>query len=477
MNKPAGGAIRRACRRLLLAALGGVVFFYAAFALLLAASERQWLGRAPFHESIDVRSREPHAVALLDEGADSLAARVRLIEQARRSIDLEFFIYELDGTSRLVSRLLARRAAEGVKVRVLVDFAAPVFKLGPAYAAQLAARGVEVRYYNTASVLRFFAVQHRTHRKLLVVDGETAIVGGRNIADDYFDASERYNFLDSDLRLSGPVVAAVERSFDLYWNSPWAASPEPVPPANAPPMGGDFLVASASDEALERRVRLREPRLFETVCSDVHFVTDYPGSGVERRRVYPALASLANEARTEILLESPYFVLRGEGADLVRGLLARGVRIDVLTNSLRSTDAFYTVAALLPTLGGLERPGFTLWAYRGDPPAGRGAPASRLWGVHAKRGVFDGRTTVVGTYNIDPRSANLNAEMIVVCRDNPALAAAVRRSIERRIAQSTRVVGGEQAAGGWGLVRGAGLGQVLKMALSLPLARYFDFLL
>jgi putative cardiolipin synthase len=469
--------IRRVVRYLLIAAAGSVVLFYVAFAALLTASERQWLGKAPAHAAIDVRSREAHEIELLDGGIESLAARLRLMEQATKSIDLEFFIYELDTTSRLVSQLLARKAREGVRVRILVDFASPVFKLRPAYAAALKAAGVEVKYYNTAGLLRFFAVQHRTHRKLLAVDGRSAIVGGRNIADDYFDVSEHYNFLDCDVRVTGPVVAAIQESFDLYWSSGWSADPERA--VGDEKLGEDFLRPRAEEKALALQAEGSGKRPFTTTCNDLHFVTDYPGAGVERRRVYGALATLSGEAKSEILLESPYFVLQGDGADLVHGLLERGVRLQVLTNSLRSTDAFYTVAALLPGLGSLEHPGFRLWAYRGDPPPSGSAlpPRSRLWGVHAKRGVFDGTTTVIGTYNIDPRSANLNAEMILVCRDNPALAAEMARSIEDRIARSTLITGGAGAAGIEGLLRGASVAQMAKMAASLPLVHFFSFLL
>ena len=469
--------IRRVITYLLAVVVGSVVLFYVAFAALLAASERQWLGKAPAHAAIDVRSRQPHEIQLLDEGIDSLAARLRLMEQATTSIDLEFFIYELDTTSRLVSQLLARKAREGVRVRILVDFAAPVFKLRPAYAAALKAAGVDVKYYNTVSWRRFFAVQHRTHRKLLAVDGRRAIVGGRNIADDYFDVSERYNFLDCDVLVTGPVVGAIEESFALYWNSGWSTEPEPA--AGDENLGNEFLQPRAEEQALALLAAGSGKRPFTTTCNDLHFVTDYPGSGVERRRVYGALAALAGEAKSEILLESPYFVLQGDGADLVHGLLERGVRMQVLTNSLRSTDAYYTVAALLPSLGSLEHPGFKLWAYRGDPPPGGTAlaPRSRLWGVHAKRGVFDGRTSVIGTYNIDPRSANLNSEMILICRDNPVLAAEMARSIGDRIARSTLITGGADAAGIEGLLRGAGAAQLAKTAASLPLVRFFGFLL
>ena len=298
---------------LLLLLVGVPVLLYLAFIAIQEASERQWLGKAPTHEAIDMRSREPHPVALLDVGFDSLATRLRLIEGASRSIELEFFIYEIDTASRLVTQALARKAREGVKVRLLVDFAMPVFKLAPHYAAELAAAGVEVRYYNTAGLARFFASNHRTHRKLLVADRHQAIIGGRNIADDYFDLSTHYNFLDSDLLIQGPVVAAIADSFELYWASDWVARPDK--PVADPATDRALLLAqpSPADASLLAELRAHPSQHKMDTCHDIHFVTDYPGSGVERRKVFRELTRLSQEAKQQILVESPYLVLRDDG--------------------------------------------------------------------------------------------------------------------------------------------------------------------
>ncbi|MFT5447340.1 MAG: putative cardiolipin synthase [Gammaproteobacteria bacterium] len=102
-----------------------------------------------------------------------------------------------------------------MRARLLVDFSLAVFKLRPAYAHELAQAGVQARDYNTTTIARFFSVQHRTHRKILLADGRSAIVGERNIADDYFDLSAHYNFLDSDVSISGDIVGAMRESFDL----------------------------------------------------------------------------------------------------------------------------------------------------------------------------------------------------------------------------------------------------------------------
>ena len=132
------------------------VILYLVFVGLLEITERQWLEKAPAHRSTNVRLLKPHQLPLLDVGMDSLATRLQMIEQAKRSIDLEFFIYELDTTSSLISNALVRRAREGLQVRGIVYFARPVFKLRPVFARKLQAAGVQVSYYNTAGLLRFF---------------------------------------------------------------------------------------------------------------------------------------------------------------------------------------------------------------------------------------------------------------------------------------------------------------------------------
>lgn len=460
--------------------VGIPVVFALTFLGIQEATERQWLGKAPHHEAIAARSTQPHQVALLDVGFDSLAERLRLIESAKESIELEFFIYEIDTASRLITQALARKAQEGVKVRILVDFAMPVFKLAPAYVKTLEAAGVEVRYYNTAGIQRIFAAQHRTHRKLLAVDRERAIVGGRNIGDDYFDLSHHYNFLDSDLMIEGPIAGAIANSFELYWASEWVTKPSEInAEVQEAPLVDDLLGKLSNEEqALASELHQHAAEHTTSTCNDMQFVTDYPGSGVERRKVFLAISELAHEAKHEITVESPYLVLRDDGIAVVKSVVNKGVRVRFLTNSLNSTDAFYTVASLASGLEPLRMPNLEIWAYQGQPPAEASrAPASPRWGVHAKRAVFDDDTVAVGTYNIDPRSANLNSELIVICRGNPALALAMKASMRLRLAQSRPIVGTPQAGGEQALIQGADGEAVFRMRAIAPIARFLDFLM
>src|SRR5215213_10239853 len=229
------GAMRalRLLKRIFLGVIGAILVVYLVFAIGLTVLN--WVVREnpKVDESVLAQSTVPHTITHFDQGAASFQRRLELIAEARKSIALEFFIYDVDDASRLLTLALIKRAREGVQVRILVDFSAPVFKLKPAYARLLGEAGVKVRYYNTSAIYRLVSIQHRSHRKLLIVDGATVLTGGRNIGDDYFDLSQRYNFLDADLEVSGPVVKTVLESFDVYWNSHLGSEPVPEPKPDA----------------------------------------------------------------------------------------------------------------------------------------------------------------------------------------------------------------------------------------------------
>jgi putative cardiolipin synthase len=457
----------RLLKKIVLWAIGGIGAVY----LLLA-----------IEESLEAHSTAPHTLTHFDQGAASFHRRLELIQSAKRSIELEFFIYDVDAASRLLTQALMQKAREGVQVRLLVDFSAPVFKLKPAYAQVLGEAGVKVRYYNTSALFRLVSIQHRSHRKLLIVDGDTVLTGGRNIANDYFDLSDHYNFLDSDLEVTGPIVKTVLESFDVYWNS--HLSTEPVPDASPDADVAAFVAPNERDVALIGRLRaagdayLRSHRQHQ--CRDLRFVTDFPNHGEASRKVFNAIVDELGRAKQEAVVESPYFVIKSGGYAVLEDLHDRGVHVRVLTNSLGSTDASYAVAALYPWLGSLAETGLTLSAYGGAPLPGQSTDlggGNPRWGVHSKRGVIDGHTTLLGTYNMDPRSANLNSELMLVCRGQPELASEVLASIAAREAASRKVIERGAIVHRSALLGDSPLTQRLRFLFEMPIANLFDFLL
>ncbi|WP_158246898.1 phosphatidylserine/phosphatidylglycerophosphate/cardiolipin synthase family protein [Halobacteriovorax sp. DA5] len=426
-------------------------------------------------KSIYSRMKTPHQLEVIPYGVDSFIKRIEMIQNAAESIEVEFFIYDLDLASKVVTSELIKASQRGVQVRILVDFSIAVFKLAPEYTNYLKEKGIEVRYYNTVSNTNFIAVQHRNHRKLLIIDGKIAMTGGRNIANDYFDLGENYNFHDFDITVEGKVVKDIRQSFFSYWESDYASVPE-LPSEN---LQSDFFnIGKDSARLMNYLTKVKEEihtseNKFE--CNDITYITDSPGVLVSNRQVYRRLEELVKSAKSEFLVESPYLVLRSDGANLIKSAIDNGVEFSILTNSLFSTDAYYTAAALALNLRRIHDLGLKTFVYNGTNSYESykllNTNEHSKWGVHSKRAVIDGKHTIVGTYNIDPRSANLNSEMVIICRDNPELAKAVRDDIKLRMNHSRELHGHEI------ITRGAGTMEKLKFYLSMPLVYFLDFLL
>ena len=164
-----------------------------------------------------------HALA---DGRDALAARLVLADAAERSLDVQYFIWNKDMVGRVLLEHLFRAADRGVRVRMLLDDLGTV----PSDAVLLAIDShpnIEVRMFNPIAmrslrmlgiVADFGRINRRMHNKSFIADGQVAIVGGRNIGDEYFGASEATNYADLDVAVIGPVVSEVSDEFELYWN-------------------------------------------------------------------------------------------------------------------------------------------------------------------------------------------------------------------------------------------------------------------
>jgi putative cardiolipin synthase len=277
-------------------------------------------------------------------------------------------------------------------------------------------------------------------------------------------------------------VKTVLESFDVYWHS--HLSTEPAADQSPNPEAATFVLPRASDVAVIAKLRAAGEayRRSQTTheCRDLRFVTDFPNHGEASRKVFNAIVEELGRATREAVVESPYFVIKSGGYAVLEDLHKRRVHVRVLTNSLASTDASYSVAALYPWLGSLADTGLTLSAYSGKPLREQSTDVgggSGRWGVHSKRGVIDGETTLVGTYNIDPRSANLNSELMFVCRGQKELAAEMLRSIAAREAMSGRVIDRGTIVHRSALLGDSPLTQRLRFLLEMPIANLFDFLL
>ena len=475
-------------------------------------------------EGVYRRSKEPQQVTILDSGLASLKKRLDMIENAKRSIEMEYFIYSIDTAGRLITDALIRKARQGVKIRVIVDTSLPIFELNKYYASVLKEAGIQVHYYNPAVLVRVVTAQFRSHRKTLIVDGTEGITGGRNIADEYFDLSNEYNFLDTDIVVKGSIVQDMRSSFEEFWNAeitedaPLVRYPRPSDfPGlsdnyeNDPWVHQDkdarisisrykgevarylegtakakaFTVLTPEDYRIRRYVDTLGAQLLAKeasgVCHDMIFAADFPGMGERTRVLRKQLAVEASLAEKKVYIESPYFVVKKEISTILDDLLSRDVEINVMSNSLYSTDAFYTQAIFDTRIRRWTELGVNVWMHKGyvDQNVYPLIPQARSarWGTHSKRAVIDEKTLIVGTFNMDPRSTNINAEMALICRNNPQLAMALQDNIKEHIASAAKLNRSGFREDGRPMHENVPLSKKMLFWMTLPLASVLDFLL
>lgn len=421
-----------------------------------------------------IKSVKPHNITLLNHGLGSLEERLQMIERAEKFIDVEYFIYRTDKSAKIFTQALIKKAREGVKVRMLLDYFMVKSDLSPFYTHEMEKAGVEIKYFNTTATLNLFSGQYRNHRKVLLVDGKEAITGGRNIGDEYFDLSAEYNFLDRDVYLQGEIVEAIQKTFDETYA---AKLSERVARQAKPQLsdarykrGDDIVlkdqfetdlkrweekVAAAKDfvnsptkRTLESEIRIKGQeelnREYRGVCEQIAYHSEYPTIGTENRKgdrvVKHEIFERINKAEKSIMVDSPYFIVNDELASSLNNALEKKVKVKLLTNSLNSTDAIYVYTVFDSIIPEWLKKGLDSYIFKGHRPDSyevleQHAGKARF-GVHAKTFIFDNKDVVIGTYNVDPRSANFNSEMIVTCDNNKELAEAVQKDIDSRLAES-----------------------------------------
>ncbi len=412
---------------------------------------------------------------VLEKGEQSLLARAWLADHARRSIDVQYFIWSTDNIGILAAEALLRAAERGVKVRVLVDDL--LIDAPPDSLLALSAHPcIEIRIYNpmhSVGVSRLGRVGHlltdfrdfnqRMHNKTFSVDGRVAITGGRNMADEYFDYDHRYNFRDRDVLLVGPVVADLDSGFESFWQSPLSVQVEGQLKGKLKGLKRErveeifrFLHDYAGDpanfapevrRALEDLPGKFPPLLGKMAWGEIRFITDLPGKNDVRRGLGGGgestrqLVEALREARRRVTIQSPYLVMPEGGLEFFRDLVARGVEVRISTNSLASTDNLQAFGGYRKQRRALLKAGIQIYEFRPDPVVLRSLvdryPSLEehrpVFALHAKTLVIDGETLYVGTFNLDPRSANLNTETGVMIR-HPALASEVEAAIEEDMA-------------------------------------------
>lgn len=401
---------------------------------------------------------------LLSDGLDAFVARAVLADAAERSIDAQYYILHKDLTGRLFVDRLLRAADRGVRVRLLVDD----MDVGDKELSLLAADShpnMEVRLFNPFArnvgragqfVTRGSEVGRRMHSKSFTVDNQYAILGGRNIGNEYFDADPSLEFADLDVMAIGPVVEQVSAAFDEYWNSELAypaAVLAAVLPTNTEVEGlrarlADYVEAQEDSDYLRA---LRDSDLSASLRSDTvgyywgdgRVAYDSPDKLLEElgsyeRDLRSQLRPVFQTVREELIIFSPYFVPGKQGVAALSALSEQGVRVRILTNSLASNDVLIVHAGYLKFRRALLRAGVEIYELNSEllnqQRRSTGGGGSTRASLHAKSFVFDRESVFIGSLNLDPRAVEFNTEIGFVV-SSPEMAGDMSRRFDERIEQ------------------------------------------
>ncbi len=403
---------------------------------------------------------------LLRKGVRALNERILLADIAEQTIDAQYYIWNSDKSGKLFLNRLIQSADRGVSVRLLLDD----FNVSDRDDQLLAVNShpnIQIRIYNPfvtrSGVIKWlnFAVDfnrlnRRMHNKTYIVDGTAAIVGGRNIGDEYFNQNSHLNFSDLDLLTIGPVVEQVSESFEAYWNSPWAIPVDQILTTSLDQIEGKELLNELHDtqeqqlhlsphyEAIDPETNFQQI-IKEFVWAHAEFFYDEPGADEKTahpkgpKRVAQKLIDLAEKSRHEVLIESAYFVLNEPALKLAGRLQESGVRIYVLTNSMASNDVLPNHASYAMVRRDMLDQGIELFELRPDAVSclelighQNYCDDDSFLGLHSKAAVFDRKIVYIGSLNFNLRSAYLNSEVGMIIH-SPVLAEQLVQQIEQNM--------------------------------------------
>jgi cardiolipin synthase C len=424
---------------------------------LIKSSACDTLRPMPILEDLAGRLNEKSAVYTLESGGQSLFARAWLWQNAKKQIDIQHYIFKKDNTGRIACHYLLRAADRGVRIRLLLDEVA--VKKGAADMALLDSHeNIEVKVYNPGFryskslgyrlkmlFTQMKRLNQRMHIKTITVDNKVSIMGGRNVADEYFDYDHRYNFRDRDIVMLGKLCENVTGTFNQHWTDTLSINLDELVNENKkkyndPKRFERFHRHACDPKNLSSGVRNKinqYPVMFDTIKSkelvwtnDVQFVADEPGKNGNRQDrkggvCTDSVMALLRQAKKTVIIQSPYIILNDQGKELFKELLDRGVKIKILTNSMGSTDNFEAFSGYKRDRKMILEMGIDIYEFKPSPEEKYSIMIpdeqekikyKAVFGLHSKSIIIDEAIAVVGTYNIDPRSADLNTECIAIVR-------------------------------------------------------------
>jgi putative cardiolipin synthase len=363
---------------------------------------------------------------IIDSGEDALKIRMQLIESAKEEILISYFIFAQDNTALEMLSLLRKKAREGVKVRVMID---DLFNDIPKdIGTHLQQENVMIKNFNKFNFWHFGkSIKYRMHDKMFIVDQQKIILGGRNIEDTYYDKAEK-NFDDRDIYIVGSMALEASTYYNELWDAKHLSPFKQIKLKDATASGK--LDEIENNFAMKKAMDAFDLKVWESDLPEVEHIDLFHDMITPKKQKMTGTArrlyDLIKNAARSVIIDSPYLIITKELHEVLTEVLARGVRIRFLTNSLKSTDGLFPQAAYMGQRKRIVEMGIELYEYFGDDR------------FHSKSLVVDDTIAAIGSFNFDPRSQNLNTETMAVIHD-PKLASLLTQSMNESLNMSYRI--------------------------------------
>jgi putative cardiolipin synthase len=404
---------------------------------------------------VSLATSEPNSgIRLLADPSEALQSRLHMAALATTTLDIQYYLWQSDNSGLALTHEVLQAADRGVRVRILLD---DIYHSGrdSSYQTLDAHPNVEVRLFNPMGnrgaakqvnyAFKKSSLNYRMHNKIFLVDGVAAVLGGRNIGDEYFGQDPSFNFQDMDAIALGDVAAEAGSAFDLFWNAELAFPVEALtnnPQAMPTPTQTSVLAAArermtptgeADSEAA--RATWLSALSDELLWTDARIIVDRPDRSTEQpdSAFMTLLQDPSLRPERSLVIQTAYLIPNGPTMGNIEDMGARGMSMKILTNSAQSNNHNSVHAFYVPYRKRLIEAGVDLYEVQGN-----GSLAGYLdrvgedgrAGLHTKSMVFDERVSVIGSYNMDPRSRVWNSEIALVV-DDAGFAAEVLEEMAR----------------------------------------------
>lgn len=417
-----------------------------------SAAKGQELASSLADLAASLQSKEPpknSAIILQETGWDALSQRLALVESAEHSIDIQYYIWNSDKSGQYLASRLVAAAERGVKVRVMLDDI-NLNEREDLLVTLDAHPNISIRIFNpiptrsgVAKWLNFLGdfdrLNRRMHNKSFTVDEAFAIVGGRNIGDEYFDLSDEINFRDRDVMVIGAAVNEIQNSFTKYWNSRWSypvnllgqGATATLPNDIKPPVYRHYPSLPATPQQAKQ---LLSSKLAKMTWVQANYIVDQPvptdiNNTDQPKATAIALAELMTQSQQRILIESAYLVFDDKQLQRFQSLTQKGVTVTAFTNSMASNDLVTNHSGYAGRRHDMLAHGLALFELKPDSPLCQQSTQDKTkcapqaaYGLHAKSIVFDDSISAIGSFNFNLRSTYLNTESLLIIK-SPAVAA------------------------------------------------------